>query len=181
MARDEPAEPGRELLLVPTGELSKMFSHASSAAPEECCGFLIGRPGRSTEVLEARRATNAAEVRRSQYLVDPSEHLHVELEFRGARRGVVGVYHSHVGIPAEPSHLDLDRAWPEYVYVIVEVRGSRAVGARAFRMDPAARSVREVPIAAPDSEGRATHPAKRRRRSSPGRRRARRGRSPTSP
>ena len=128
-------------------ELSKVFRHSAETYPEECCGFLIGVDGPTGTVFEARRATNVhPEHRGVRYTVDPREQLRLELELRGTRREIIGFYHSHPDHPGVPSAFDVERSWPAYAYIIVEVRDGRPVTARGFRMDPDTKTVREESV-----------------------------------
>jgi len=131
-------------LRISSSELSKVFRHSAETYPEECCGFLIGVDGPTRTVVEARRATNVhPEQRGVRYTVDPREQLRLELELRRTRHEIIGFYHSHPDHPGVPSSFDVERSWPAYAYIIVEVRDGRPVTARGFRMDPDTKTVRE--------------------------------------
>jgi proteasome lid subunit RPN8/RPN11 len=95
-----------------------VIAHARDARPGECCGLLIGGPGR---ILETRRAANLAESP-TRFLLDPRTHLEA---LRDSRRGgldVVGFYHSHPHSPAVPSATDLAEAtYGEYRHLIVSL------------------------------------------------------------
>ncbi len=129
---------------IPARELAKAYAHAGDAYPEECCGFLIGIHGAARDILEVRRARNVhPDHREVRYSVDPRQQLQVERELQGTRREVLGFYHSHPDHPGVPSAFDIDRSWREYSYVIIEVRHSRSLRARSFRIDREAGSVEE--------------------------------------
>jgi proteasome lid subunit RPN8/RPN11 len=96
--------------------------HARDAFPEECCGFLFGRPGEPKRIIEARRAKNIApEDRDRRYVIDPLELLHADDEARTRDLDLVGIYHSHPNHPAVPSEFDRSRATPWYSYLILSI------------------------------------------------------------
>ena len=107
-----------------------ILDHARREAPNECCGLLLGTPGR------IERATPARNVRSSptRYLVDPADHFAAIREARTAGCQIVGAYHSHPASAPNPSPTDLREAtYPDYVYMIAspgradEVAGYRLV------------------------------------------------------
>ncbi len=112
--------------------LESIGEDARASYPEECCGLLLGKDGL---VLEAVKVKNInTERAQDRYEIDPREFLMVEKE--AAKRGltVLGIYHSHPDHPAEPSEFDRTRAWPEYFYLIVGVRGGSELTHRCWRL-----------------------------------------------
>jgi proteasome lid subunit RPN8/RPN11 len=82
--------------------LERMQAEAAAAAPEECCGLLLGGP----VIDEARPVANVAPNRRRRFEIDPQALVDA---LRGARQGgpeVLGYYHSHPAGPPEPSVTD---------------------------------------------------------------------------
>ena len=93
-----------------------IVAHARSAAPDECCGLLLGT---ADTISEARPARNiAADVRR-RYLIDPVDHLAAIREARQRSLEVVGAYHSHPRSGAMPSATDAAEAFGAFLFVIV--------------------------------------------------------------
>ena len=164
-------------LRIGTKELATIFGHAAEAYPEECCGFLIGVETASREVGEVRRATNVhPDHREVRYTIDPREQLRLEVELRGTGRELLGFYHSHPDHPGRPSPFDVERSWPGYSYVIVEVRGGRPTSARSFRIDCEKGTTREERVTVlPTGRPRPQAGGKKR-----GKRRARRARNAVS-
>ncbi len=112
--------------------VEKVCENARASYPHECCGLLLGKEGL---VLEAVKVKNTdTERAQDRYEIDPREFLMVEKE--AAKRGltVIGIYHSHPDHPAEPSEFDRTRAWPEYFYLIVGVRGGKETVLRCWRL-----------------------------------------------
>ena len=155
-------------------QLSTILGHAAEAYPEECCGFLIGVEAASREVGEVRRATNVhPDHREVRYTIDPREQLRLEVELRGTGRELLGFYHSHPDHPGRPSSFDVERSWPVYSYVIVEVRGGRPILARSFRIDREKGKMREERVTVLPRE----RPGPRAGGKKRGKRRARRARN----
>jgi proteasome lid subunit RPN8/RPN11 len=104
--------------------LDDMVRHAREAAPDECCGLLLGR---DDEVVEAFRARNIADQPASRFLIDPHDHISGQREARARGLDVLGFYHSHPGSSPEPSARDLDEfTYPGHLYAIVSLRGEPA-------------------------------------------------------
>jgi proteasome lid subunit RPN8/RPN11 len=80
-----------------------MLHAAEEAAPEECCGILLGR---GSFIERAVATANVAPDRRDRFEIDPQALVDA---YRAARAGgpdVIGYYHSHPRGPAEPSAVD---------------------------------------------------------------------------
>jgi proteasome lid subunit RPN8/RPN11 len=89
-----------------SGVIATLVAEAARAAPEECCGILLGREG----IEQAQPAANLA--------LDPARHFEIDpraliAAHRSARNGglqVIGYYHSHpMGYPV-PSAVDCEHA-----------------------------------------------------------------------
>jgi len=110
-------------ILLTTGHVRVIEDHARETFPEECCGFLLGRPGERKEVDEVERTRNVVETdRERRYVIEPREILRVDREAREVGREILGFYHSHPNHPARPSPFDESHAtWPGYSYVILSI------------------------------------------------------------
>ena len=109
-----------------------IIAHAREAAPEECCGLLLGR---GDEIVEAFRARNVADEPRSRFLIDPADHFAGLREARARGLAVVGFYHSHPASPPEPSARDIaEFSYPGHLYAIVSLLAEPAA-LRLFRLD----------------------------------------------
>ena len=86
-----------------TEVLDTLRAEADRAAPEECCGVLLGRPG---TIEEARPARNVADARLRRFEIDPQALVDAHRAARAGGPQVLGYYHSHPGGPAEPSAID---------------------------------------------------------------------------
>jgi len=103
---------------IPADVIAAMIDHARQDAPLECCGLLLGVPGRIDEGVRTRNVKASVKA----YLIDPAEHLAVMKRVRAEGRAVLGAYHSHPRSPAVPSPTDLAEAhYEEFLYVIVSL------------------------------------------------------------
>jgi proteasome lid subunit RPN8/RPN11 len=100
------------------------LAHAREAAPDECCGLLLGR---GDEIAEAVRARNVAEQPAARFLIDPADHFAALRRARERGLDVVGFYHSHPSSPPEPSARDLaEFSYPGHLYAIVSLQAEPA-------------------------------------------------------
>jgi len=103
-------------------DLQFIMNHARSTYPEECCGFLIGADHDVRRVYRVIPAQNInQDSRRTRYNIDPRELIRADEEARRLNLAVVGIYHSHPDVPAQPSQFDLEHAWPWYSYLVLSV------------------------------------------------------------
>jgi len=97
--------------------IDAVVAHARAAAPDECCGLLLGTTG---DIVGARPARNAADDARRRYVVDPKDHFDGRRDARARGLEVVGFYHSHPRSPAAPSETDrAEASYDDYLYLIV--------------------------------------------------------------
>jgi desampylase len=115
-----------------SGAVESAVAHAREAAPDECCGLLLGR---DDEIVEAARARNIAAEPRSRFLIDPRDHIDIRRAARGRGLEVIGFYHSHPGSAATPSARDVaEFTYPGYLYAIVSLAAQPAE-IQLFRLD----------------------------------------------
>ena len=109
---------------------TQIVREARNAAPEECCGLLIGTEDR---IDEARPARNAAEQPTTRFLIDPRDHFEAIRAARSRGLEVVGFYHSHPRSPAVPSETDrAEVTYGDYLSLIVGLR-EREPDVRLYR------------------------------------------------
>jgi proteasome lid subunit RPN8/RPN11 len=92
---------------VTSAVLATLREEARRAAPEECCGLLLGAGNR---IESASPAANVAENRRIHFEIDP---LALLAAHKAARRGgpqVLGYYHSHPTGHPVPSATDCEHS-----------------------------------------------------------------------
>ncbi len=122
----------------------EMMSHATSDAPNECCGILAGKHGRVTRLYRTRN-TDASPV---HYNIDPKELLHICGEIDEKDWELLGIYHSHTHTEAYPSPTDVRLAlWPDSVYFIISTKDEKKPIIRAFRINEGTISEEELKVA----------------------------------
>jgi [CysO sulfur-carrier protein]-S-L-cysteine hydrolase len=120
-----------ESIAVAAHALEAMVAHARREAPNECCGLLVGWPGRIDESV----ATTNLAASPTRFLLDPSDHIAINRRLRGSGREVIGAYHSHPHSAAEPSPTDIAEAhYPDFIHVIVSLADPANVDVRGYRI-----------------------------------------------
>jgi len=94
-------------IAVTSGAMATLLEEATRAAPEECCGLLLGKDGR---ISEARPAENVAQDRLTRFEIDPMALLAAHKAARAGGPQVIGYYHSHPDGHPVPSATDCDHA-----------------------------------------------------------------------
>ena len=114
--------------------IDDIVAHAREDAPDECCGLLAGRDGRSERVF---RMTNAAHSP-LRFEVEPLEVMRTLEEIDAAGLEPVALYHSHTRTAPYPSQTDVTfaEAWPGTPWIIVGLANGE-VDVRTFRIDGA--------------------------------------------
>jgi proteasome lid subunit RPN8/RPN11 len=119
-------------LSLPPAVRRAIAAHARDAYPAECCGFLVGRPGRIDFAVRMRNLAPSAR----RYRIDDRAHIEVRKVLRSFEPllEIVGVYHSHPDGTVAPSDTDCAEAhYPGWVHVIVAFDGRR-IRFGAFRI-----------------------------------------------
>ena len=106
--------------------------HARETYPDECCGALLERDGRTVEAFRLPNTTSAGARRR--FRIGPSDYRLAEQRARDLGASLGGFYHSHPDHPARPSNNDLEQAWPNLTYVIVSVTSGSPGEMTAWRL-----------------------------------------------
>jgi len=89
-------------LRVTRAALERMRAAAGDAAPEECCGLLLGHE----TIDEARPAANVAPDPLRLFEIDPQALIDAHRAARSGGPELRGYYHSHPASPLEPSIID---------------------------------------------------------------------------
>lgn len=98
-----------------------MRDHLCAAYPHEGCGVLVGR-WEPLEVVAAVPGRNLHALPHSGYTLDPA--AVVAADRLAGERGLalLGFFHSHPDAGPTPSYDDMQHAWPNTIYLILEVR-----------------------------------------------------------
>lgn len=119
--------------------LMAITAHAEADYPHECGGLLLGtfRADGHKTVAETVQMENTADVetRHDRVLIDPRALMLADRKAREKGLDVVGYYHSHPDDEAVPSQFDLDHALPVWSYIIISVRGRKAVDWKSWEME----------------------------------------------
>ena len=127
-------------MLLDASVRAQIVDAAERAAPDECCGLLIGD---AQAIVQAWPARNRAAEPRRRYDLDPADHFAAIREARRQGLDVVGCYHSHPQSTALPSPTDVAEGLPDFLYVIAgRASGERSWTLGAFRLD----AVHFVPV-----------------------------------
>ena len=107
------------MIELPERLLAEVVAHARRGFPDEVCGWLAGRAGR---VERTYPVANAAEDRRSAFVMQPEAQLRAMREIRESGLELTGTYHSHPKTPPYPSSKDRQLAlYPDSVHLIVSL------------------------------------------------------------
>ena len=94
-------------IAVTSGTMATLLAEAARAAPEECCGLLLGRAG---IVDTACPAANVAADRERHFEIDPAALFVAHRAARSGGPALLGYYHSHPLGHALPSATDCAHA-----------------------------------------------------------------------
>ncbi len=105
-------------------QLDQIREIAEQAYPQECCGIMLGLVEKDCKtVMRLVLAQNERlDSLANRYLISPEVIHRVEQDIRGTKTKIVGFFHSHPDVPAQPSAYDHEHAWPWFSYLIVSVR-----------------------------------------------------------
>jgi len=127
--------------------VAEVFAYLEAHYPHEACGLFVGRRGDDDVVTEAPAIPNLNTERAAdRYELDPRGWMAAEKAARIRGEAVLGVYHSHPDHPARPSQTDLDRAWPDLIYMIVAIRGGKAAEWTCWVLNEAAKRFDPVAV-----------------------------------
>lgn len=107
-----------------------IIKHAESGYPNEVCGVLVGKEGIITSFKECSNLNR--ERARDRYELDPLSFKEADDWARLNRMEILGIYHSHPDHPSRPSGFDRERAWPDWVYVILSIEVYKYKDGRAW-------------------------------------------------
>ncbi|MCW1427713.1 Mov34/MPN/PAD-1 family protein [Novosphingobium sp. JCM 18896] len=102
------------VLLVTSDVIATLIAEAAKAAPEECCGLLLGRQGC---VETAMPTANLAADRLRHFEIDPAALFAAHRAARAGGPELIGYFHSHPSDHPVPSATDCqhasgdERAW----------------------------------------------------------------------
>ena len=95
------------MIAVTRDVLDGLRAEAQKAAPNECCGLLLGQRGAIHRTVPA---ANVADDPRTRFEIDPRTLINALRAARAGGPGVIGYYHSHPQGAPEPSPCDARQA-----------------------------------------------------------------------
>ena len=128
--------------MLPRRLREEIVAHARAAAPQECCGLVLGDGEDAQRVVRCRNVHATPETR---YLIDAKDVVAALRASEDFDRELVAIYHSHPRTQPYPSPTDrADAYWPLAAYVLVSLR-SEPPEMYAYRIEEQER-VSEIPI-----------------------------------
>ena len=98
--------------------------------PHEGCGILVGK---DRIVKMVYNTTNIIKDRaHDRYEIDPKEFIEIDRKASENSLEIIGFYHSHPDHPPLPSQFDKERAWPDYIYLILAISNNGNIEERAW-------------------------------------------------
>lgn len=125
------------ILEIPDAVHHTLRHHLESTFPNEGGGFLIGtKQGDKRTVTEIRLEENTfdSEEQYHRYLMEQGAFQNAEDYADDKGLTLLGYFHSHPDHPAIPSEFDRVHALPNFVYLIVSVRGGQAAESRVWQL-----------------------------------------------
>ncbi len=109
----------------------EIVEHGLRDFPNEACGLLAGKGGRTTKVFAMRNADASP----ASYRLDPNEQLKVFDAIDEEGLELFGIYHSHTHSEAYPSETDRRQAfYPDAYYLLLSLQERENPVLRAFRI-----------------------------------------------
>ncbi len=134
-------------------QMLKIQRHGETQYPDECTGLILGRICNALqEVVRVVPLSNRSAENARRYRIDPKDMLAAELEAERLNLEILGVFHSHPDMPAEPSAHDLETAFPWFSYLIVSVEDGKARRTRSWRLHTEPRLWAEQEIVVQDAD-----------------------------
>jgi [CysO sulfur-carrier protein]-S-L-cysteine hydrolase len=114
--------------------IDEIVAHAREDAPDECCGLIAGRDGRSERVYRMENQAHSP----LRFEVAPLEVMRTLEAIDDEGLEVGGLYHSHTRTAPYPSQTDVTyaEAWPGTPWIIVGLANGDAE-VRTYRIDGA--------------------------------------------
>jgi desampylase len=99
---------------------AQLLEWAQHAAPQECCGLLLGTDGLVSAVVSAN---NVAADPHLHFEIDPGALITAHKQARAGGPGIIGYFHSHPNGRERPSFNDMESAAPDGRYWLIIANG----------------------------------------------------------
>jgi proteasome lid subunit RPN8/RPN11 len=135
------------MIVVESGPLAEMKTHALYTFPDECCGFLYGTEQTDgsrmiTKILEVNNSKTGDKKRRFE--IAGKDYMLAEKFALENNILLLGIYHSHPNHPAIPSEHDRVAALPYFSYVILSVTPGNIDHIRSWQLNEISQFEEEV-------------------------------------
>jgi proteasome lid subunit RPN8/RPN11 len=117
--------------------IADQMKAAVQFSDEECCGFLFGlaEEGDVRTITAMMSAKNISPLnKRETFEISSEDYMDAENFAVHNNLKLLGVYHSHIGLPATPSEYDRVAAQPYFSYVILSVVENTVEGMRSWTL-----------------------------------------------
>ncbi|MFP6757578.1 MAG: M67 family metallopeptidase [Alphaproteobacteria bacterium] len=125
------------MITIPADGLARIVAAGEAAYPLESCGLLVGHGEKDGvwRVTEVHDSPNLAADARHAFEVDPALRFALLHRLRHGPEAVIGLFHSHPDLRAQPSKTDLDKVIePDLIWLITSVLDGQAVLTTAHRL-----------------------------------------------
>jgi proteasome lid subunit RPN8/RPN11 len=118
------------MITIPEKVNKAIIEHIKGCYPHEACGILVGKErlvkiAYSTKNIVKDRA-------RDRYEIDPKDFIEIDRKASENNLEIIGFYHSHPDHPSLPSQFDKERAWPDYIYLILAISRNGNIEEKAW-------------------------------------------------
>lgn len=133
-------------MVIDRATVDAIIAQARSEAPNEACGLLAVKDGRTVQ----RYAITNADASPVHFTLDPQEQLHALIDIDRHDWELGAIYHSHTHTRAYPSATDIEMAavssgfYPQTLFIIVSLAVPQSPELKAFSI--AGGSVTEMPV-----------------------------------
>lgn len=126
------------MIIVESGPLEDMKTHALITFPDECCGFLYGAEQMDgsrmiSKILKVNNSKTGDKKRRFE--ISGKDYMLAEKFALENNVLLLGIYHSHPNHPAIPSEHDRVAALPYFSYVILSARPGAIDHIRSWQLN----------------------------------------------
>jgi|TARA_B110000263_G_scaffold220223_1_gene207941 proteasome lid subunit RPN8/RPN11 len=133
-------------IIIPRSIISKLIEHALLEDPNECCGLLIGKENKVTNIQNCQNIHPSPITR---YTIEPKDLMKAENFSDKNNMEILAIYHSHTHSQAYPSTTDIENAiesmWTNPYYILVSLVEKTRPVIRAYKISDD-KNVEEVII-----------------------------------
>jgi proteasome lid subunit RPN8/RPN11 len=116
------------------------------SSEEEICGFLFGYEKAAFKYVEELcLVSNAVPFnKRHRFQISSEDYLKAEKYCLSSSFQLLGIFHSHIGVSANPSSTDIQNAFPGILYLIVSTLGKSQFEIKTWELQPSIKLVKTI-------------------------------------